>query len=239
MLEIEAWTNDRISAQLGILHRVPRDEWFDRPTDGVGRHGGLLPSAARRRALLDIGSRRLVRLANSWRPRSPSRCISARASSPKSATSKRGCRCGSTTQTSARRVTTSGSRGGSTPRATTPIRTPRHSSLRASCSRQGQTASSTRACATPAANASPASGRASSAECAWPRITSTAGAEPRRRASVSSYCSIARRGRSVRVAGQRSARIVLSRWRPLQRRIRGGLRVRPRSAGLFDRWLGE
>ena len=28
ILEIEAWTNDRISAQLGILHGVPREEWI-------------------------------------------------------------------------------------------------------------------------------------------------------------------------------------------------------------------
>jgi hypothetical protein len=28
ILEVEAWTNDRVSAQLGILHRVPRDEWL-------------------------------------------------------------------------------------------------------------------------------------------------------------------------------------------------------------------
>jgi hypothetical protein len=27
ILEVEAWTNDRISTQLGILHRIPRDEW--------------------------------------------------------------------------------------------------------------------------------------------------------------------------------------------------------------------
>lgn len=28
ILELEAWTNDRISAQLGILHCVPREEWL-------------------------------------------------------------------------------------------------------------------------------------------------------------------------------------------------------------------
>src|SRR5687767_5984682 len=28
ILEVEAWTNDRISTQLGILHRMPRDEWL-------------------------------------------------------------------------------------------------------------------------------------------------------------------------------------------------------------------
>jgi hypothetical protein len=28
ILEVEAWTNDRISTHLGILHRVPRDEWI-------------------------------------------------------------------------------------------------------------------------------------------------------------------------------------------------------------------
>ena len=28
ILEVEAWTNDRISTHLRILHRVPRDEWL-------------------------------------------------------------------------------------------------------------------------------------------------------------------------------------------------------------------
>jgi hypothetical protein len=28
VLEVEAWTNDRISTHLGILHGVPRDEWL-------------------------------------------------------------------------------------------------------------------------------------------------------------------------------------------------------------------
>jgi hypothetical protein len=27
LLELEAWTNDRLSTQLGLLHVVPRDEW--------------------------------------------------------------------------------------------------------------------------------------------------------------------------------------------------------------------
>jgi RES domain-containing protein len=27
VLELEAWTNDRISAELGLLHLLPRDEW--------------------------------------------------------------------------------------------------------------------------------------------------------------------------------------------------------------------
>lgn len=27
ILELEAWTNDRISAEVGILHRLPRSEW--------------------------------------------------------------------------------------------------------------------------------------------------------------------------------------------------------------------
>jgi len=27
MFELEAWTNDRISAELGLLHRIPREEW--------------------------------------------------------------------------------------------------------------------------------------------------------------------------------------------------------------------
>lgn len=27
IMELEAWTNDRLSAELGMLHRLPRDEW--------------------------------------------------------------------------------------------------------------------------------------------------------------------------------------------------------------------
>ena len=27
VLELEGWTNDRVSAELGILQRIPRDEW--------------------------------------------------------------------------------------------------------------------------------------------------------------------------------------------------------------------
>ena len=31
IFELEAWTNDRISAELGILHRLPEDEWVTGP----------------------------------------------------------------------------------------------------------------------------------------------------------------------------------------------------------------
>ena len=27
ILELEAWTNDRLSTELGIINRLPRDEW--------------------------------------------------------------------------------------------------------------------------------------------------------------------------------------------------------------------
>jgi hypothetical protein len=27
VIELESWTNDRISAELGVLHRIPREEW--------------------------------------------------------------------------------------------------------------------------------------------------------------------------------------------------------------------
>ena len=27
IFELETWTNDRISTELGILHRLPREEW--------------------------------------------------------------------------------------------------------------------------------------------------------------------------------------------------------------------
>ena len=53
VLELESWTNDRISEQLGILHRIPGDEWvtgrpmasvimaaFCHPKPGGGRFNG-------------------------------------------------------------------------------------------------------------------------------------------------------------------------------------------------------
>ena len=53
ILELESWTNDRISAELGILHRIPPDEWvtgrpmssvimaaFCHPRAGGGRFNG-------------------------------------------------------------------------------------------------------------------------------------------------------------------------------------------------------
>src|SRR5262249_11869528 len=36
VVELESWTNDRISTELGILHRIPRDEWVTgRPMSSV------------------------------------------------------------------------------------------------------------------------------------------------------------------------------------------------------------
>jgi len=36
VLELETWTNDRVSEQLGILHRIPKDEWVvGRPMSSV------------------------------------------------------------------------------------------------------------------------------------------------------------------------------------------------------------
>lgn len=53
IFELESWTNDRISDELGILHRIPRDEWvtgrpmatvimaaFCHPRVGGGRFNG-------------------------------------------------------------------------------------------------------------------------------------------------------------------------------------------------------
>lgn len=53
VLELESWTNDRISTELGILHRIPQDEWvtgrpmasvvmasFCHPRAGGGRFNG-------------------------------------------------------------------------------------------------------------------------------------------------------------------------------------------------------
>lgn len=40
LLELEAWTNDRVSAELGILHVVPREEWL------VGRPHATVVMAA-------------------------------------------------------------------------------------------------------------------------------------------------------------------------------------------------
>lgn len=36
MIELDSWTNDRISAEVGILHRLPREEWVvGRPMSSV------------------------------------------------------------------------------------------------------------------------------------------------------------------------------------------------------------
>ena len=36
VIELESWTNDRISADLGLIHRIPRDEWVTgRPMSSV------------------------------------------------------------------------------------------------------------------------------------------------------------------------------------------------------------
>jgi len=53
IFELESWTNDRVSAELGILHRIPREEWvtgrpmssvimaaFCHPRPGGGRFNG-------------------------------------------------------------------------------------------------------------------------------------------------------------------------------------------------------
>jgi hypothetical protein len=53
IFELETWTNDRISTELGLLHRIPRDEWivgrpmasvvmaaFCHPRSGGGRFNG-------------------------------------------------------------------------------------------------------------------------------------------------------------------------------------------------------
>jgi hypothetical protein len=53
VIELESWTNDRVSAELGVLHRIPQEEWvtgrplstvvmaaFCHPRPGGGRFGG-------------------------------------------------------------------------------------------------------------------------------------------------------------------------------------------------------
>ena len=53
IFELESWTNDRISNEVGILHRIPREEWvvgrpmasvimaaFCHPRPGGGRFNG-------------------------------------------------------------------------------------------------------------------------------------------------------------------------------------------------------
>lgn len=53
LMELEAWTNDRLSVELGLLHTIPRDEWvlgepmasvvmaaFCHPRPGGGRFSG-------------------------------------------------------------------------------------------------------------------------------------------------------------------------------------------------------
>ena len=36
LIELESWTNDRISTELGLLHRIPKDEWVTgRPMSSV------------------------------------------------------------------------------------------------------------------------------------------------------------------------------------------------------------
>lgn len=53
VIELESWTNDRVSAELGLLHRIPREEWvagrplatvimaaFCHPRPGGGRFNG-------------------------------------------------------------------------------------------------------------------------------------------------------------------------------------------------------
>jgi hypothetical protein len=53
VIELESWTNDRVSTELGVLHRIPREEWvtgrplstvvmaaFCHPRPGGGRFSG-------------------------------------------------------------------------------------------------------------------------------------------------------------------------------------------------------
>ena len=40
MIELESWTNDRVSAELGVLHRIPQEEWV------TGRHLSTVVMAA-------------------------------------------------------------------------------------------------------------------------------------------------------------------------------------------------
>ena len=60
VFELEGWTNDRITSELGILHRLPPDEWLVGRADGVSRDGGLLPPAGWRRAVQRRDAGRVV-----------------------------------------------------------------------------------------------------------------------------------------------------------------------------------
>ena len=110
LFELEGWTNDRISAEVGLLHTIPRDEWVTgRPMASVVMAAFCHPrreAAGSRPATAARGTRR----ARSRR-RSPSPCITARRSCARSARSKRACRCACTWLISARASTTSGVRG--------------------------------------------------------------------------------------------------------------------------------
>ena len=61
IIELEGWTNDRITGELGILSAVPRDEWVVGRTDGLRHHGSVLPPVPRRWAIHRRRPRCLVR----------------------------------------------------------------------------------------------------------------------------------------------------------------------------------
>ena len=89
LFELEGWTNDRISNELGLLHTVPESEWVDGSADGDRGDGRVLPPASGRRPLLDRRARRLVRGHGRLPPRWPSRCITGRRSCARLAASRR------------------------------------------------------------------------------------------------------------------------------------------------------
>ena len=99
LFELEGWTNDRISNELGLLHTIPESEWvtgtpmarvvmaaFCHPHPGGGRF-----STEERGAWYAAGR---------WRPRSRSRCITGRRSCERWADSRRAWRCECISQTS-------------------------------------------------------------------------------------------------------------------------------------------
>lgn len=45
LFELEGWTNDRLSAELGLLHVIPRDEWIAGPMSSVVMAAFCHPSA--------------------------------------------------------------------------------------------------------------------------------------------------------------------------------------------------
>ena len=109
VIELETWTNDRISNELGLLHTIPQNEWVTgRPMASVVMAAFChpAPGGARfsdeRRGAWYAGRTLATALAN--------RSTAAPRSSPKSVTSTRACSCACTMRISPPPFTTSARR---------------------------------------------------------------------------------------------------------------------------------